>query len=397
MKSNDYKKIIDESLNNCANPHIGTIIKRRRHTLNMTLDETSKGICCISYLSKIEHGTIVPKKYILNEVLERLEIKEENLRSKKEYVSLINECLMCYYYKKKNTIIEIFESISDVENIHYTDIIKAIYYFTKNNLEKSEKFLNNALIVKKDLEQEELYACIILTSLLLEKKSKYKEALEILKTIEHIYVGNVEIEKLKLSLIARIYIVLGKYLSLANILIRYEDLCLKTVDFDGVLFVKKHLCMSLALSKDEEGALDLYDTISKTMNDNSKSFLKQIYIYLRKPNELLKIDNLTDLEKLWAYNLLKEKNECIAILDKIKVLEIKNEKDRLFVESMMKRYYENEYFYIIYLKEIYYPYLLEHGFYEEAKNIKSILFDYLILEAKYKDAVKVERDFNKMF
>lgn len=397
MKSNDYKKIIEDSLNNCANPHIGTVIKRRRHALNMTLDETSRGICCISYLSKIEHGTIVPKKYILNEVLDRLEIREENLRSKKEYITLINQCLVCYYYNKKETIIEIYEGISDVENIHYTDVIKAIYHFAKDNLDLSEKYLNNALVVKKDLEQEELYACILLTALLLEKKNNYKEALDILKTVEHIYLGNVEIEKLKLNLIARIYIVLGKYISLANVLMQYEDLCLKTVDFDGVLFSKKHLCMSLALSGDEEGALELYSIISKTRKDNSNDLLKYIYISLKSPNDLLKLKDLSEIEKLWAYNLLKDKNECVSILDNIKVTEIKNEKDRLFVESMMKRYYENEYFYIMYLKEIYYPYLLEHGFFEEAKNIKNILFDFLVVEAKYKDAVKVERDFNKIF
>ena len=97
MKKKIYQKILDNSINNCANPHIGVIIKRRRHALNMTLEDTSKGICCISYLSKIENGTINPKKYVLNEVLERLKIKEENLRSKAEYISLIIECLKSYY------------------------------------------------------------------------------------------------------------------------------------------------------------------------------------------------------------------------------------------------------------------------------------------------------------
>ena len=117
---------------------------------------------------------------------------------------------------------------------------------------------------------------------------------------------------------------------------------------------------------------------------------------MKKPNELLKLESLTESEKLWAYNALKDKNKCIEILDRIKVLEIKDEKFRMYVESMMKRYYENEYFYIIYLREIYYPYLLEHGFYEEAKEVCSILFDFLVVEAKYKDAVKIERDFLKM-
>ena len=397
MKTKLYQKILDDSTSKCANPHIGVIIKRRRHALNMTLEDTAKGICCISYLSKIEHGTIVPKKYVLNEVLSRIKIKEENLRSKEEYLSLINGCLRNLYYQKKDFIIEAYESVSEVENIHFTDIIRAIYFYIKSDIDKSEKYVNNALIIKKQLEQEELYACIILQALIHEKRNMYKESLEVLKTIEHIYLGNAEIEKLKLSIIARIYIVLGKYLSLANIVMQYQDLCLKTADFNGILFAKEQLCMSLALSQDEEGALELYNLFKDTLDKKKAiSFLKKLYIALKKPNELLKLDCITDIDKLWAYNLLKDKNKCIDVLDKMKVLEIKDEKSRMFVESMMKRYYENEYFYIIYLKEMYYPYLLEHGFYEEAKNICSILFDFLIVEAKYKEAVKVNRDFRKM-
>lgn len=397
MKSKLYQKMLDDSTNKCANPHIGVIIKRRRHALNMTLEDTSKGICCISYLSKIEHGTIIPKKYVLNEVLERLKIKEENLRSKQEYISLINGCLKSLYYQKKDFIIETYENISEVENIHFTDVLRAIYFYIKNDIDKAEKFVNNALIIKKQLEQEELYACIILSALIHEKRNMYKEALEVIKTIEHIYLGNAETEKLKLSIIVRIYIVLGKYISLANIVMLYQDLCLKTADFSGILFAKEELCMSLALSQDEEGALELYDSFKNTL-DKKKSvlFLKKLYIALKKPNELLKLDCITDIDKLWAYNLLKDKNKCIDILDKMKITEVKDEKNRMFLESMMKRYYENEYFYIIYLKEMYYPYLLEHGFYEEAKSICNTLFDFLIVEAKYKEAVKVERDFRKM-
>ena len=397
MKKKIYQKILDNSINNCANPHIGVIIKRRRHALNMTLEDTSKGICCISYLSKIENGTINPKKYVLNEVLERLKIKEENLRSKAEYISLIIECLKSYYYQKKEYIIQVYQSITEVEDIHFTDILKAIYYFIRNNIDTAEKCVNSALVVKNQLEQEELYACILLTALIHEKRSNYKEALGVLKTVEHLYLGNIELEKLKFSILARVYIVLGKYLPLANILMQYQDLCLKTADFNGIIFARKNFCLSLALNSDEEGALELYDSLKITMDKkNSNIILKKIYISLKKPSELLKLESLTDYEKLWAYNSLKDKNKCIEILDKIKVLEIKDEKFRMYVESMMKRYYENEYFYILYLREMYYPYLLEHGFYEEAKEVCSILFDFLVVEAKYKDAVKIERDFLKM-
>ena len=105
----------------------------------------------------------------------------------------------------------------------------------------------------------------------------------------------------------------------------------------------------------------------------------------------------TDFEKIWAYNLLKEKDKCKELLEKIKIRNIKTERSRLFIESLLRKYYENDFFYYMYLKETYYPFLLERGYYEEAKDVHNKLFDYLVIEAKYKEAIKVEKDFRKIF
>ena len=110
-----YKDIMNERKNGCANPHIGAIIKRRRKELNMTLEEVTKGICCVSYLSKLENGTITPKKYVLNEVLNRLKLKEENLRSKMDYNKVITTCLIELYYDKTEYIANAYKEIVDVE------------------------------------------------------------------------------------------------------------------------------------------------------------------------------------------------------------------------------------------------------------------------------------------
>ena len=393
-----YKKIIEENKSACANPHIGAIIKRRRHSLNMTLEEVTKGICCVSYLSKLEHGTITPKKYVLNEVLNRLKIKEENLRSKAEYICVIVNCLTELYYGNFEYVNNAFKEITDVEYIHFTDVIKGIYYLFVGNLDEAEKSINNAMIMKKQLEQEELYACIMVLALIQIGRQKYLDALDTIKSIEHTYLGNIELEKLKMSIIAKIYLVLGKYLQLANILILYQDLCSKTVDFIGIINAKKDFCLSLALSGDEMEALEHYKSISRSLKKNeAKDFLKEIYIALNKPNEVITMSNATDIDKLWAYNLLNDKAKCIEIINKISLQAIDDERVRLFVESLMKKYLENDYFYVAYLRNTYYPFLLEHGFYEEAKRVHKLLFDFLIVESRYKDAVNIDKAFKKLF
>lgn len=393
-----YKDIINENKNGCANPHIGAIIKRKRKELKMTLEEVTKGICCVSYLSKLENGTITPKRYVLNEVLNRLKLKEENLRSKTEYNKVITKCIVELYYGRTDYITNAYNEILDVECIHFTDVIKGIYFLSKNEIDEAEKSINNAMILKRQLEQEELYACIIVSSLINISRQKYREALDNIKPVEYVYLGNIELEKYKMYIISKIYFALGRYLQLTNVLISYQELCYKTVDFIGIVNAKRKLCLSLALNGAIEDSMKQYESISKSLKKSeANDFLKELYIALKKPNNVLKMSNATIYDKLWAYNLLNDKTNCIDILDKINILQIKDEKIRMFVESMMKKHYENDYFYVAYLRSTYYPYLLAHGLYEDAKEIHNILFDFLIIESRYKEAVKIDKDFKKIF
>ena len=57
---------------------IGSLIKRKRKELNVTQDEISKGICSISYLSKIENNQIVPSDFYVREIMDKLDIDEGN-------------------------------------------------------------------------------------------------------------------------------------------------------------------------------------------------------------------------------------------------------------------------------------------------------------------------------
>ena len=63
----------------------------------------------------------------------------------------------------------------------------------------------------------------------------------------------------------------------------------------------------------------------------------------------------------------------------------------------MKKYFENEYFYASFIKEEYYPYLIEHGYYEQAKEMQAVLFEFLLADGKYKEAIKVSKEFFKYF
>ena len=399
MKISDmYEKIIEEHNNKSINPHIGSILKKRRKDLNMTLEEVTRGICCVSYLSKLERGSITPKEYVMREVLERLNMDASALRTKNEYTVIILDCLSSLYYEKYDVIKNYFDNISSVERIHYTDIIKAIYYYTTDAIEIASKCIDAALMVKNDLDDFELNACVIISTLICEKEEKYSEALEIIKKIDDRYIEYIDIDKLRISIKCRLNMLVGNYLFLANDLIKFQQLCFETIDYKGMSIITQQFAISLAYKGDEIGALRLYNSVKESLGVKSSNyFLKLIYKALKKPKELLKNCKTNDLDKLWAYNTLKETKKCEEILKTIKLEDIYDNRDKLFVQSMMKKYYENEFFYMSFLKEIYYPYALEHSLYEEAFEIKDKLVKYLYQEAKYKDALRVIRDFEKIF
>ena len=397
-KSDVYKRIIEEHENKCVNPHIGVIIKKRRKDLNMTLEDVTKGICCVSYLSKLEHGTIIPKQYVLREVLERLEMNENNIRSKNEYIKMIVECLSLLYYEEYDGIKNYFESLATVEKIHFADIIKAIYYFSINNIDMAKKFIDDALILKNDLEDIELNACIIISALIAESDAKYGEALEIIKRLDNRFIERIEINKLRIMIKNRLNLICGNYVILQRDLGILEEMCRNTIDFKAMITIKEQMGLILAYNGYGNEALKIYDTIKMAIGDKaSNSYLKEIYKALKKPNELLKNCKSDDLDKLWAYNLVKNSDKCIDILDRLNLEDATSDYQRLFMEAMMKKYYESEYFYIVYLKEIFYPYALEHYLYEDSKWIRDQLVKYYISDAKYKDAIKTTKDFEKIF
>ena len=71
----NYRQILHSK-----NKTIGSVIKHYRLERNLTLEDTAKDICSISYLCKVENNQIVPSKSILPNLITRLNIKEEEFK-----------------------------------------------------------------------------------------------------------------------------------------------------------------------------------------------------------------------------------------------------------------------------------------------------------------------------
>lgn len=73
-KIREYREILNQKNNT-----IGSIIKHHRKEQKLTLEDTSEGICSVSYLCKVEMNQITPSDRILPGIIERLSINETTL------------------------------------------------------------------------------------------------------------------------------------------------------------------------------------------------------------------------------------------------------------------------------------------------------------------------------
>lgn len=70
--------------------YIGSVIKLERLRQEMKQETLARGICSIAHLSRIENGNSIPSNKILNELLERLGIPQENVESSQTKNNPIN-------------------------------------------------------------------------------------------------------------------------------------------------------------------------------------------------------------------------------------------------------------------------------------------------------------------
>lgn len=74
-----YKVAAKKRNHHKENMPIGSAIKYKRHALHMTLEEASKDICSVSYLSKLENNVIVPSEKYVMKLKQRFCLQDDSI------------------------------------------------------------------------------------------------------------------------------------------------------------------------------------------------------------------------------------------------------------------------------------------------------------------------------
>ncbi len=164
---------------------IGSVIKKKRKELRKTQDEIAKGICSISYLSKIENNQIVPNEWSVKEIMSRLDINPDIFVESLAEAKHLNDIIRAIYHLDDEGVRSVYKKISHIELNATINLCKLAYtiYFELEDKNQYVMMLEHLVNNMNDLEIS-LY--LYLAALYFVSNQKYKIAFELINLYNNI-------------------------------------------------------------------------------------------------------------------------------------------------------------------------------------------------------------------
>jgi len=380
-----------EITNNSDN--IGSILKHHRLRLNLTLEDSAEGICSISYLSKIENSLIRPSQKYLLQLEERYNANFQFQPTTHQEV--LNRLIENIFFEQN----ELMDEVLFEDENYQTKLNEIGYLMSQNSFETARQTHQNLNPYIKNLNDIELGFYLFLTSKLLSRQGRLKEAFSILGHV------NLDMDNLYLKLLIETekFILATKMNHHPYISLSYEHL--KFMLIENELYQKlnkiKFNYMTYLVQFIHESKLDEILERSKHYETYQKNYLRAKYYYEHMQYELsfkLLKDQMDDMHSyklalmsLNRLNQLKDIKKLIQNVDSIenthlriliKYLQMKsNSKINIeeIVEFIQSEILKNndlpdEIDYLNFWYEEGYMYLRKIGYYKDATKLSHLIF-----------------------
>ncbi|QVK19952.1 helix-turn-helix transcriptional regulator [Mycoplasmatota bacterium] len=274
MNIRGFEKLINErevEQNELSkNKTLATTIRRRRKEMNYTQGQVSKGICSVSYLSKIENGHLEPENYYVQEIMNRIGIGHKEI-SNAVYVEEVKAIVKAMFYEESDVIVKIYDDVSADENsnILSAELIflgKCLYF---GELERSLELIKTINLVKKDLINYELKVFIYFIALFESMNLRNKYAMNYLKILSSLEDSDPNLCMLILILKAKVTIYLGQYVLAMSTINNIECRLINNMNLNKLIKIKLDHVFLLTLSKQTEDAWRVLDRVKRYMSVDS--------------------------------------------------------------------------------------------------------------------------------
>lgn len=172
--------------NNCENENLkayqlyGQIIRAERKKRNLTLENTARGICSISYLCKLENNLIIPDEFYLKAIFERIQVDYELVE--KTVIENYGKILVrAYLTDSIDTITMLYNNIEEVIFNPYNSFIKAMYYLVMKQYNEFSQVIKILDEIKDTFAKSDLGLLVFLVIQYYIDTFQYSEAYRHLK------------------------------------------------------------------------------------------------------------------------------------------------------------------------------------------------------------------------
>lgn len=336
---------------------IGMLIRKYRIEQNMSQEGLCQGICAVSYLSKIENGSITCSDEIISQLFDVLGISiPNNMCSLEKYSTKIDDFFHSYFMHNNESSKELAEELLKQRNvlIHSNLSIDMMLteaywcFYSETDKEVINSKLQELLQFKDYMDTTQTYRLYILMGHFETfKNNNYQSAFHYFSEAHKLHVDGVSLEGLT---VANYY--LGNYID--SILIGSEaySKLMEEGNIEKAVFVCSVIAASYANLRVVDKMLQYYNRVlSLKKSDKNPSFLSHIYYnigsaYLVSRHYRKSIDYLTT-----SYNIQKDENyrtpeDYATVLQKLILahMAVENKEQAYFYLKLSEDYYEKERF-----------------------------------------------------
>ncbi len=321
-----YGNIDKENANNLAK-----FMKRRRLEKKKTLEETSRGICSPSYLSKIENGLADVDDYYFQSLFERLDLEYENIKMERE-MDFFSKIVKYYLLERYDLLEEKLKQMVNVNSYCDTELelIILLNNIINKNFDEAEILIEKLEGIRNTLSKDEIYLLSFLVTLYLYSTDQYTLASEQIEILTKHPSENMYYNIAVCDLGIDIYFILGKESLFHRYYQKLKQFNNQELYNNRVLIHNLQLLVFLA----KNGKKDLIEELNvliMSLNDfnidKEKIVLNEIlvYYYLKDYEKVLEMTKSfnNDIKILsveaMAINKMKDFGKCFDFVHTLKI------------------------------------------------------------------------------
>jgi hypothetical protein len=157
--------------------NIGSYLKRRRLDLKRKQDWVAKGICSVSYLSKIENNKAEENPTIVREIMEKLEVEPKNIELNIGNKQYLDQAITAFYFRDSTELRRIYNKVKDGGQNLTIDLIR-LMYFIANHDERANPLILALEQVIPSMDDLNLQVFLVLAGFFYGGKEQYFYAYE---------------------------------------------------------------------------------------------------------------------------------------------------------------------------------------------------------------------------